>query len=158
MTLTICAITVSSATCRIKVDFPPIFGPVNKSILGWSWSPILVSFGTKLSTLDMHGCRPSTMEIWGWNQGKYLMASWQNTTSKLFLSLFYCLSSFSLSTCLLLQNVQWCIFSQKSISPFWKNLNVTKKTTVLYTACNIKLFTEKPPVAIFRNLFCCVCW
>lgn len=54
------------ATCLIKVDLPPIFGPVSKRILGCSSSPIKVSFGTKLSTFVMHGCLPSLIAILGY--------------------------------------------------------------------------------------------
>ena len=63
--LPICAIRVISATCRIYVDLPAIFGPVIIIIRSSSLFK-RVSFGTNIEFFDIFsttGCRPSVISI-----------------------------------------------------------------------------------------------
>ena len=60
-----CAISVISATCRIYVDLPAIFGPVIINILSLSVFSV-VSFGTNIEPLSIFsttGCLPSFISI-----------------------------------------------------------------------------------------------
>lgn len=56
--LTICAMIVIRPTCRIRVDLPPIFGPVRIMKEAAPSVANKVSFGIKLSDA-MQGCFPS---------------------------------------------------------------------------------------------------
>lgn len=60
--LTICAIIVIKPTWRMRVDLPPMFGPVR--IMKEAASPIAskVSLGIKLSDA-MQGCLPSRISM-----------------------------------------------------------------------------------------------
>jgi len=59
---TICAITTKRPTWRMRVDFPPIFGPVTSTRLaGSSPQAITVSFGMNPSTDETQGWRPSVI-------------------------------------------------------------------------------------------------
>ena len=52
----------SKPTCRINVDFPPMFGPVR---ITKGLTPLVakkVSLGMKLSAI-IHGCFPSLMSM-----------------------------------------------------------------------------------------------
>lgn len=61
---TIWAKIVKSPTCLIRVDFPPIFGPVNRDKDAQSFALMYTVFGMKLSS-PMQGWRLSSNLING---------------------------------------------------------------------------------------------
>lgn len=66
-------------SCLIKVDFPPMLGPVTNIKLEFHVSsisfPIIVSFGIKLSPPEPHGYRPSMSSTNGWLLNKHQLIS-----------------------------------------------------------------------------------